>query len=184
MFLMILLCAFEIKRKRKININSSKGNQREKKKGEIFMRQRVKADEIDYNTLKIKHFKCLARRGILHDIYYIRGKIGNNYLDLPLIKQRSRLRIVKRNKKEKKKVNNKHQARHHNDYNIYSGCFIMVHHIIYACVNYWFVVLANNNNNNNISIPCKCICYKNYRIVPTFYNTVERSCNILYKVHK
>lgn len=48
----------------------------------------------------------------------------------------------------------------------------------YACVNYWFVVLVNKN----ISLPCKCICYKNYKIVPTFNNAMERSCNILYKV--
>lgn len=45
----------------------------------------------------------------------------------------------------------------------------------YACVNYWFVVLANN-----VSIPCKCICYEITKIVPTFYSAKERFCVIYY----
>lgn len=52
---------------------------------------------------------------------------------------------------------------------------------IYACVNYWFVVLVNN-----VSIPCKCICYEITEVASAhFYNARERFfCNILYKIRK
>lgn len=52
---------------------------------------------------------------------------------------------------------------------------------IYACVNYWFVVLVNN-----VSIPCKCICYKITEIVPVHFLQCRGAilCNILYKIRK